>query len=177
MTMKTSFRDYFIKMQRMFSAFPEIIFVHATCKLNDMRMPLYVMMVEDSLGQSEVAAVCLLNSDEKPIIELFVRCFKENNPAFVNTKVIMADKDINERDVFKNEIPNAVLLICQFHVLRTFSREISTEKIGISIAQRHTALELLQKLVYSISEEEYEITLEQVRTTCPRQIYEYIINN
>jgi hypothetical protein len=109
-------------MQRMFSAFPEIIFVDATCKLNDMRMPLYVMMVEDSLGQSEVAAVCLLNSDEKPIIVLFVRCFKENNPAFVNTKVIMADKDINERDVFKNEIPNAVLLICQFHVLRTFSR-------------------------------------------------------
>jgi hypothetical protein len=54
-----------------------------------MRMPLYVMMVEDSLGQSEVAVVCLLNSDEKPIIELFVRCFKENNPAFVNTKVIM----------------------------------------------------------------------------------------
>lgn len=49
--------------------------------------------------------------------------------------------------------------------------------MGISIAQRHTALELLQKLVYSISEEEYEITLEQVRTTCPRQIYEYIINN
>lgn len=172
MTMKTSFRDYFIKMQRMFSAFPEIIFVDATCKLNDMRMPFYVMMVEDSLGQSEVAAVCLLNSDEKPILELFFRCFKENNPAFVNTKVI-----INERDVFKNEIPNAVLLICQFHVLRTFSREISTEKMGISIAQRHTALELLQKLVYSISEEEYEITLEQVRTTCPRQIYEYIINN
>ena len=73
------------EMQRMFSAFPEIIFVDANCKLNDMIMPLYVMMVEDSLGQSEVAVVCLLNSDEKPIIELFVRCFKENNPAFVNT--------------------------------------------------------------------------------------------
>jgi hypothetical protein len=122
--MKTSFRDYFIKMQRCkeCSQLSQRYIVDATCKLNDMRMPLYVMMVEDSLGQSEVAAVCLLNSDEKPIIVLFVRCFKENNPAFVNTKVIMADKDINERDVFKNEIPNAVLLICQFHVLRTFSR-------------------------------------------------------
>jgi hypothetical protein len=99
-------------MQRMFSAFPDIIFVDATYKLNAMRMslnvmihillliccmlisvivlrlydavqwiwrmPLYVMMVEDSLGQSEVAVVCLLNSDEKPIIELFVRCFKES---------------------------------------------------------------------------------------------------
>ena len=85
----------------MLSAFPEIIFVDATYKLNDMRMPLYVMMVEDSLGQSEVVAVCLLNSEEKPIIEQFVRCFKENNPTFVKTKVIMADKDINERDGFE----------------------------------------------------------------------------
>jgi zinc finger SWIM domain-containing protein 3 len=73
------------EMQRMFSAFPDIIFVDATYKLNAMRMSLNVMMVEDSLGQSEVAAVCLLNSDEKPIIEQFFRCFKENNPAFVNT--------------------------------------------------------------------------------------------
>jgi hypothetical protein len=34
-------------MQRMFSAFPEIIFVDATCKLNDMRMPLYVMILQN----------------------------------------------------------------------------------------------------------------------------------
>jgi hypothetical protein len=32
------------EMQRMFSAFPEIIFVDANCKLNDMIMPLYVIL-------------------------------------------------------------------------------------------------------------------------------------
>lgn len=165
------------EMQRMFSVFPEIIFVDATYKLNDRRMPLYILMVEDSLGQSEVVAVCLLNSEEKPVLQQFVKSFKANNPSFTKTKVIMADKDINERDVFTHEIPNATILICQFHVLRTFNREITTEKMGISSAQRHTALELLQQLVYSSSETAYETQMEKIQNTCPRQIYDYLMNN
>ncbi|XP_052061159.1 uncharacterized protein LOC127701314 [Mytilus californianus] len=165
------------EMQRVFATFPEIIFVDATYKLNDRRMPFYVMMVEDSLGQSEVAAIALVNSEERAVLQQLIHCFKENNQAAGKTKVIMADKDINERDVFKSELPNAMLLICQFHVLRSFNREITTEKMGISSAQRHTALELLQKLVYCNSETDYEASLEEVKRKCSRQINEYIINN
>jgi len=44
----------------------------------------------------------------------------------------MADKDMAERNVLAEKIPNAVLLICLFHTLRTFRREITTDKMGIN---------------------------------------------
>ncbi|XP_052063113.1 uncharacterized protein LOC127702849 [Mytilus californianus] len=71
----------------------------------------------------------------------------------------------------------ASLLICKFHVLRTFNREITTEKMGISSAQRYVALELIQKLVHSTSEEDYKANLKLIETTCPRQIFKYIETN
>ncbi|XP_076116154.1 uncharacterized protein LOC143083747 isoform X4 [Mytilus galloprovincialis] len=165
------------EMQKIFSAYCDIIFVDATYKLNDLRMPLYVIMIEDSLGQSEVAAICLLNSEEKPVLQHLIKCFQKHNPDSSGIKVIMADKDIVERDVFKEEFPDASLLICKFHVLRTFNREITTEKMGISSAQRYVALELIQKLVHSSSEEDYNANLKLIETTCPRQIFNYIDTN
>ncbi|VDI68983.1 zinc finger SWIM domain-containing protein 3 [Mytilus galloprovincialis] len=165
------------EMQKIFSAYCDIVFVDATYKLNDLRMPLYVIMIEDSLGQSEVAAICLLNSEEKPVLQHLIKCFQKHNPDSSGIKVIMADKDIVERDVFKEEFPDASLLICKFHVLRTFNREITTEKMGISSAQRYVALELIQKLVHSSSEEDYNANLKLIETTCPRQIFNYIDTN
>jgi zinc finger SWIM domain-containing protein 3 len=48
----------------------------------------------------------------------------------------MADKDFIERDALKAEFPEVSILICLFHVLRTFRREITTEKQGITAAER-----------------------------------------
>ena len=70
-------------------------------------------------------------------------------------RVVMADKDLKERDVIKQCLPNAVVLICLFHTLRTFRREVSCEKLGISSGQRTMCLELLQKMVYAATDDEY----------------------
>ncbi|CAC5411152.1 unnamed protein product [Mytilus coruscus] len=165
------------EMQKIFSAYCDIVFVDATYKLNDLRMPLDVIMIEDSLGQSEVAAICLLNSEERPVLQHLIKCFQKHNPDSSGIKVVMADKDIVERDVFKEAFPDASLLICKFHILRTFNLEITTEKMGISSAQRYVALELIQKLLHSISEEYYKANLKLIETTCPRQIFKYIETN
>ena len=42
------------EMRRMYDRFSEILFVDATYKLNDLRMPLYLFLVEDGNGESEV---------------------------------------------------------------------------------------------------------------------------
>lgn len=39
----------------------------------------------------------------------------------------MADKDMVERDIIAEKIPSAALMICLFHTLETFRREISVE--------------------------------------------------
>ncbi len=46
-------------MKEAFSAYPEFFCLDATYKLLDLRLPVYLMLFEDSNGQSEIVAVCL----------------------------------------------------------------------------------------------------------------------
>ena len=48
----------------------------------------------------------------------------------------MTDKDMTERVMIKLEIPQASLQICLFHVLRTFGREITINKMGITSGEK-----------------------------------------
>ena len=67
----------------------------------------------------------------------------------------MCDKDFTERDILEKEFPHSCLHICLFHVLRTFRREITTNKLGLMQAERTLALEIVQKMSYASSEDEY----------------------
>ena len=67
----------------------------------------------------------------------------------------MSDKDFNKRAIFKKEFPNAALYICLFHVLRSFRREITTDKLSIHPDERDCVLEIISKLAYSKLESEY----------------------
>ena len=58
----------------------------------------------------------------------------------------MADKDTTEREVLTEEIPNDVLLICLFHTLTTFRREITADKMYVTSEQRKMVLEIITKL-------------------------------
>ena len=57
--------------------------------------------------------------------------------------MIMTDKDFIESDALKAEFPDATILICLFHVLRTFRREITSDKLGITSAERSLVLEII----------------------------------
>ena len=63
----------------------------------------------------------------------------------------MSDKDMTERNITKEQFPQANLLICLFHTLHTFRREI----IGISQGERVLCLELLSKMAYAQSKSAY----------------------
>ena len=44
-------------MKSSFVSYPEVLMIDATYKLNELRMPLYLMIVLDGNGQSEIVAV------------------------------------------------------------------------------------------------------------------------
>ena len=52
--------------------------------------------------------------------------FKKLNCQWNNVRVVMADKDIEERDVLKRCLPNASML---FHTLRSFRREVTRDNL------------------------------------------------
>ena len=143
------------QMKQVFAAYPELLCIDATYKLLELRFPVYIMLVEDGNGQSEIAAVFLLMEETEQSIKSMVGIFKKHNPRWEATRVLMADKDMTERDVMAAEFPSAELLICLFHTFRSFRREIVVDKMGITSGQRSMCLELLQQMAYSTSEENY----------------------
>ena len=147
--------------------------VDATYKLNELRMPLYLMIVLDSNGQSEIVAVFLTSIETKVAIMKMVKAFKSHNSNWNATTAIVTDKDFTERDVFKQEFPNASLVICLFHALQNFRREVTCDKLGLLPGERDHALELMSLLAYSLSEEKYDDYYKQLKASGLRSVIEY----
>ena len=62
-------------MKSTFAAFPEVLLIDATYELTDLRMPVYLMMVVDGNGQSEIVCVfvTVLETEESmnKMVEVF----------------------------------------------------------------------------------------------------------
>ena len=139
---------FFQEMHHVYDRFPEILFVDAVYKLNDLRMPLYLFLVEDGSGESEIVAVWMVVTEDAVCIRQMANIFKKHHQRWSNTVKIM-DKDFIERDALKAEFPDATILICLFHVLRTFRREITSDKLSITSTERSLVLEIIQKMAYA----------------------------
>ena len=142
-------------MKEDFQSYPEIIFTDATYKLTELRLPVYIFLVEDSMGESEVVGVGLLVTENVESLRWLLNTFKGNN---VNnqTRVIMADKNFNERHVLKECFPSASVLICLFHTLRSFKRELSDKRFHLTEGQSVTLKELFQNMCYARHTKDYE---------------------
>ncbi|KAK6178266.1 hypothetical protein SNE40_013072 [Patella caerulea] len=165
------------EMRNTFSAYPELLLIDATYKLNDLRMPLYVLMNVDGNGESEVIALWLVATEDRMTISMLVNKFKERNPDWKDITVIMADKDMVKRDVLTEKMPGADIQICLFHVMRSLRREVSTDKLGISAGERDMSLEFLTKIAHACSEEEYQAFYDEFTNSVPRCVIEYFQKN
>ena len=166
-----------LEMQRRYNAYPEMISVDATYRLLEIRMPVYLILNEDAMGETEIVAVSFLAEENAEGAGFFIDSFKKHNPNSSAVRVVMADKDIQERDVIKQRFNGAHVLICLFHTMRSFKREVSCEKMGISPGQKLLSLEILQKLAYSKNEEEYDTLYEQLVEDAPPTVVDYFNEN
>ena len=164
-------------MKNVFAAYPEILFVDATYKLLELRFPVYVIAIEDGNGLSEIAAIFLLLEETEVSISTMVSTFKKHNSNWEAVRVIMADKDMTEREVFASAFPKAELLICLYHTFRSFRREIVTDKLGITAGERAVCLEILQRMAYSTTEDEYRSTVSHFNECAPLSVKEYFREN
>ena len=112
-------------------------------------MPLYVLMIVDGNGESEIVCLWLTQFEDKETITELVQECKKHNSNWSLTQGIMSDKDMTERIVLSKQFPQSKLLICLIHTLRTMRSEISAEKLGISQGERTMCLEILLKMVYA----------------------------
>ena len=87
------------EMKDVLKAYPALLCIDATYKFLELGLPVYIMLCEDSNGQSEVIATCLLVAEDQESLSWMSNSFKNLNSAWEKFHVVMADKDIGERDV------------------------------------------------------------------------------
>ena len=146
----------------------------ATYKLNDLRMPVFLQLVIDGNGESEIVAVFVVASEDGETISSLVTVFKQHNPAWEKTRTILTDKDFMERSVYSEQFSNANLQLCLFHVLKSMRREIHCEKMNIHLEQKNVCLEILQKMAYSNNEDEYTQNYELLQDTGIQPVIDYV---
>lgn len=144
------------RMARIYEKYPELLLVDATYKLNNRRIPLFILLVVDGNGESEIACLWFIKSESKECISPMIDAFKELNASWAKTKVIISDKDLSERVVFAEKFNGIPIQICLFHALRNFNREVTTAKRAITTTQREAVLDILVKMAYSRCSLEYD---------------------
>ena len=99
------------------------IFLDATFKLLELRLPVYLFTVE-----TEVVTVGILVTETEDNVKWVLQSLQEKNPE----RVFIVDKDFNERAIIKELFPTATVLICLFHSLRSFKRKIIDKALGLA---------------------------------------------
>lgn len=150
------------RMTQMFEKFPELLLYDTTYKMNNRDIPLTLQLCVDGNGETEIVNMFIAQSESLLCIGAMIDIFQELNPSWTETRVILGDKDFADRGIYREKFPNAVLQICLYHVLVNFGREITTTKREITTSERETVLEIIQRLVYSTSEEVYDSAYEEL---------------
>ena len=118
-------------MKYNYEYYPEVLMVDCTYKLNDLKMQMHIMLIVDGNGQTEIVAICLTSSETNDVISTMVQSFKESNPSWTKTSIVITEKDFVERSVFDEEFPSVIMHIYLSHALKSMRREISCEKLGV----------------------------------------------
>jgi zinc finger SWIM domain-containing protein 3 len=160
-------------MKTAYNKFPEVCLLDATYNVNNIKMPLYTLMVEDGYGASIPVAHMLVVNEETSTLDSAFTCFKECAVATGDTKVFLIDKDFTEIAVVKKHFPTAKIQLCRFHVIRTFKKE--TTNIANNV--RDKLRECLQSLVYCNTEKSYEDKYTELQTIAPQSFMDYFNKN
>ncbi|GBM80250.1 hypothetical protein AVEN_96885-1 [Araneus ventricosus] len=150
------------RMQAVFGKLPELLIFDVTYKLNNYKLPLFVLLAVDGNGESEVVALFIIRSESKMRVGAMLDFFKENNGAWTEVEVLVGDKDFADKIVFEEKCPSAKIQICLFHALRTFKREIPLKLDKLNSALKKQVLEIFTDLAYSESEEAYDINYSKL---------------
>ena len=86
-------------MRDIFQTYPEFLCIDATYMVNDLRMPLSILLIENGNGQSEIVGMWLVVDESEEMMTEMIKLFKEQNVSWDKEQTVMSDKDFVEREV------------------------------------------------------------------------------
>ena len=148
--------------------------VDGTYKINNVGMSLYDILVEDGCGDSRVIAYCFVAQETKISIVNFLQIFKRYNPKWEQIKVAITDKDFTEIVSIKKEFPQAINLLCQFHMLKYIRTKISSYSSDNEVKEQ--LMQLTKKAVYALSEQQLSDTFKDIEKLST-DFHRYMVKN
>ena len=91
------------------------------------------------------------------------------------TKCVIIDKDFTLLGVMKHILPNAQIILCTFHVAKTFRKE--TSNIQCTSAERDTDRKSLASMLYAKSEKNYQTSFDELKKDAPEKFLRYFSDN
>ncbi|KAE8981980.1 hypothetical protein PR002_g23662, partial [Phytophthora rubi] len=92
----------------------------------------FSIMAHDAFGKGQFVQHAVVQNERLPTLLTALEEFKRNNPAWTRIRCILIDKDFTEISVLKMTFPDAVLLLCQFHVIKYLREEIASAAYGFN---------------------------------------------
>ena len=117
-------------------------------------------MAEDGFGRGRVVFYAAVCQEDAAHLQKMVCMFKEENLNWKAICVVVIDKDFTEWSVLEAEFPNAVILFCQWHVIKALFKKICD--LDISKDKREPLRKLLCELTYSADDAKYTAIKQRV---------------
>ena len=162
-------------MRDMFSKFPEIMFIDGTYNVNKLGMPLYCLMVEDGFGHGQNIFYAATAKEDAVHLQKIVELFKSENADWESVRVIIIDKDFSEYKILRQEFPNAVILYCQWHVIKALFKCLSD--YDVDKTNQEKCREIIRKLVYASSQDDYEKYKKQLFNSTNDVMHKAFVKN
>ncbi|CAF0988460.1 unnamed protein product [Brachionus calyciflorus] len=106
------------KMKDTYNKYSEIVYIDGTYSLNRNNYPVYMFIIRDSNGNSQIVAFAIIAYDRLQCISTIFECFVKKND-ISSTKAIMIDKDLTEWQFLKQHFQSAAIYLCKdlVHIL------------------------------------------------------------
>jgi hypothetical protein len=154
-------------MKEVAQAYPETALFDMTFETNVNGYNIFGMYGQTAIGKGFPIFLALNFNGKGDTLRDMLESIK--NPAydfvvrFDDVVVGVLDKDFTEESILKEYFPNAIFLLCQFHVIKHVSAEVSKEIYGLNISLRKKVRGIIHLMVYSQNDEEYDQALSALK--------------
>ena len=157
-------------MKAMYAKYSEIVFIDGTYSINDHKYPLYLAVVKDCNGNSQIVAWALVAYERLQLLDMFFQEFFANQTN-IKTKTVVTDKDLTEWNAITHydstHCPDACIFLCKFHCQQIFKRSIKNKLL----------LPILDKLFNCTTEAQMNEALEELNNATTNQDEQYLHDN
>ena len=130
------------KMKETFQRNNQVLFLDSTYRINIEQFCLYAVVVMDENGFGQPAALGFMANEQAATLRMFFDMFKERNPTWNEVSAVFVDRDFTQIAVLEEAIPQASVLICAFHDMKTLKLHISRERIHIQVTTEELRFQL-----------------------------------